>query len=171
MVTATYPIERRLGELADTVESAYQRYGEKARLREPLKDSFTLTLTLVLLLSLFASLYGAFWAARRLVRPIQDLVAMIDQGRQQSELQRRQADLAFADHDLALCLVDTKEPIVVHRRAIDLPALGPAKQGGDTGGQLHRRERLDDVVVRSVSQSSRTLGVEPARGQHDDRYL
>ncbi len=75
MVAATYPIDRRLGELADTVESAYQRYGEKARLREPLKDSFTLTLTLVLLLSLFASLYGAFWAARRLVRPIQDLVA------------------------------------------------------------------------------------------------
>lgn len=75
MVVATYAIERRLGELADTVESAYQRYGEKARLREPLKDSFTLTLTLVLLLSLFAALYGAFWSARRLVRPIQDLVA------------------------------------------------------------------------------------------------
>src|SRR5687768_3592538 len=75
VLQAIYPIERRLGELADTVESAYQRYGEKARLREPLKDSFTLTLTLVLLLSLFASLYGAFWAARRLVRPIQDLVA------------------------------------------------------------------------------------------------
>jgi nitrogen fixation/metabolism regulation signal transduction histidine kinase len=75
MVIATYAIERRLGELADTVETAYQRYGEKARLREPLKDSFTLTLTLVLLLSLFAALYGAFWSARRLVRPIQDLVA------------------------------------------------------------------------------------------------
>ena len=26
-------------------------------------------------LSLFAALYGAFWAARRMVRPIQDLVA------------------------------------------------------------------------------------------------
>ena len=75
MVLAIYPIERRLGELADTVESSYQRYAEKARLREPLKVSFTLTLTLVLLLSLFAALYGAFWAARRLVRPIQDLVA------------------------------------------------------------------------------------------------
>ncbi len=75
MLEAVYPVERRLGELADTVESAYQRYGEKARLREPLKMSFTLTLTLVLLLSLFAALYGAFWAARRLVRPIQDLVA------------------------------------------------------------------------------------------------
>lgn len=75
VLRAVYPIERRLGELADTVESAYQRYNEKARLREPLKMSFTLTLTLVLLLSLFAALYGAFWAARRLVRPIQDLVA------------------------------------------------------------------------------------------------
>ncbi|HKQ14510.1 MAG TPA: ATP-binding protein [Steroidobacteraceae bacterium] len=75
MLEAVYPVERRLGELADTVESAYQRYGEKARLREPLKTSFTLTLTLVLLLSLFGALYGAFWAARRLVRPIQDLVA------------------------------------------------------------------------------------------------
>jgi len=75
MVQAIYPIERRLGELADTVEASYQRYGEKARLREPLKTSFTLTLTLVLLLSLFGALYGAFWAARRMVRPIQDLVA------------------------------------------------------------------------------------------------
>ncbi|MET0535745.1 MAG: ATP-binding protein [Steroidobacter sp.] len=75
MLQAIYPIERRLGELADTVEASYQRYGEKARLREPLKTSFTLTLTLVLLLSLFGALYGAFWAARRMVRPIQDLVA------------------------------------------------------------------------------------------------
>ena len=75
MLEAVYTVERRLGELADTVESAYQRYNEKARLREPLKTSFTLTLTLVLLLSLFAALYGAFWAARRMVRPIQDLVA------------------------------------------------------------------------------------------------
>jgi PAS domain S-box-containing protein len=75
MLQGVFPIERRLGELADTVESSYQRYGEKARLREPLKTSFTLTLTLVLLLSLFGALYGAFWSARRLVRPIQDLVA------------------------------------------------------------------------------------------------
>ncbi|MGH8175171.1 MAG: ATP-binding protein [Steroidobacter sp.] len=75
LLLAIYPIERRLGQLADTVEASYQRYGEKARLREPLKTSFTLTLTLVLLPSLFAALYGALWAARRLVRPIQDLVA------------------------------------------------------------------------------------------------
>src|SRR4029079_17819712 len=58
-----------------TVYSVYQRAEEKQRRPEPLKTSFTLTLTLVLLLSLFGALYGAFWAARRLVRPIQDLVA------------------------------------------------------------------------------------------------
>src|SRR5690606_22095904 len=70
-----FPIEERLGQLADTVELAYQQYNEKARLREPLKTSFTLTLTLVSLMSVLAAVYGAFWAARRLVRPIEDLVA------------------------------------------------------------------------------------------------
>ncbi len=70
-----FPIEERLGQLADTVEMAYQQYAEKARLREPLKTSFTLTLTLVSLMSVLAAVYGAFWAARRLVRPIEDLVA------------------------------------------------------------------------------------------------
>jgi nitrogen fixation/metabolism regulation signal transduction histidine kinase len=74
LVQAVYPVEGRLGELADTVESAYQDYAEKARLREPLKTSFRLTLTLVLTMATFAALYGAFWAARRLVQPIQSLV-------------------------------------------------------------------------------------------------
>lgn len=74
ILQALYPVEGRLSELADTVEMAYQQYAEKARLREPLKTSFSLTLTLVLLMATFAALYGAFWAARRLVKPIQMLV-------------------------------------------------------------------------------------------------
>ncbi len=75
VLQALYPVESRLGELADTVEGAYRQYGEKARLREPLKTTFTLTLTLVMLMSVFAAVYGAFWSAQRLVRPIHDLVA------------------------------------------------------------------------------------------------
>ncbi len=74
ILQALYPVEGRLSELADTVETAYQQYAEKARLREPLKTSFSLTLTLVLLMATFAALYGAFWVARRLVQPIQTLV-------------------------------------------------------------------------------------------------
>jgi nitrogen fixation/metabolism regulation signal transduction histidine kinase len=75
VLQAIYPVESRLGELADTVEAAYRAYGEKARLREPLKTSFVLTLTLVLLMAIFAAIYGAFWSAQRLVQPIKDLVA------------------------------------------------------------------------------------------------
>jgi len=74
LLQAIFPVEGRLSALADTVERAYQQYAEKARLREPLKTSFRLTLTLVLLISTFGALYGAFWAARRLVKPIQALV-------------------------------------------------------------------------------------------------
>ena len=38
-----------------------------------LKTSFTLTLSLVLLLSLFAAVWAAFYSARRMVAPLQDL--------------------------------------------------------------------------------------------------
>jgi nitrogen fixation/metabolism regulation signal transduction histidine kinase len=69
-----FPVAERLGALADTVQAAYQQFGEKDYLRKPLKASFILTLTVVLLLSLLAAWYGAIFMAQRLVQPIQDLV-------------------------------------------------------------------------------------------------
>jgi nitrogen fixation/metabolism regulation signal transduction histidine kinase len=74
VVQAIYPVAERLGALADTVQAAYQQFGEKDFLRKPLKASFILTLTVVLLLSLLAAWYGAIFTAQRLVQPIQDLV-------------------------------------------------------------------------------------------------
>ena len=74
MLQAIYPVAERLGALADTVQAAYQQFGEKDYLRKPLKASFILTLTVVLLLSLLAAWYGAIFTAQRLVQPIQDLV-------------------------------------------------------------------------------------------------
>ena len=44
-------------------------------MREPLKSTLTLTLVVVLMLSLLTAIYGAFVLSRRLVAPIQDLVA------------------------------------------------------------------------------------------------
>jgi nitrogen fixation/metabolism regulation signal transduction histidine kinase len=44
-------------------------------LRQPLKDTLSLTLTVVFMLSLLAAVYGAFVLSRRLVAPIQDLMA------------------------------------------------------------------------------------------------
>ena len=74
VLQAVYPVAERLSALADTVQAAYQQFGEKDYLRKPLKASFILTLTVVLLLSLLAAWYGAIFTAQRLVQPIQDLV-------------------------------------------------------------------------------------------------
>jgi PAS domain S-box-containing protein len=73
-VQATFPVEQRLGSLANAVEGAYTQVGNIAYMRPALKYAFTLTLSLVLLISLLASVYGAFFFSRRLVEPIQLLM-------------------------------------------------------------------------------------------------
>jgi nitrogen fixation/metabolism regulation signal transduction histidine kinase len=75
VVQAHFPVTERLSRMANSVETSYQEYQQLLFLREPLKTSFTLTLSIVLLLSLLAAIYGAFVLSRRLVAPIQDLVA------------------------------------------------------------------------------------------------
>jgi nitrogen fixation/metabolism regulation signal transduction histidine kinase len=150
ILRAVYPIERRLGELADTVESAYQRYGEKARLREPLKTSFTLTLTLVLLLSLFAALYGAFWSARRLVRPIQDLVAGT-------------RAVAKGDFDLRLPLTSHDEMgILVHSFNDMTKRLARARVEMRRSQQAAEAERANLAVILA-RLSTGVISLEPDR--------
>jgi PAS domain S-box-containing protein len=150
MLEAVYPVERRLGELADTVESAYQRYGEKARLREPLKTSFTLTLTLVLLLSLFAALYGAFWAARRLVRPIQDLVAGT-------------RAVAKGDFDMRLPLTSHDEMgILVHSFNDMTKRLARAREDNRRSQHAVEAERANLAVILA-RLSTGVISLEPDR--------
>lgn len=75
VVQAHFPVTERLSRMANSVETSYQEYQQLLFLREPLKANFTLTLSVVLMLSLLAAIYGAFVLSRRLVAPIQDLVA------------------------------------------------------------------------------------------------
>ena len=75
VVQAHYPVTERLGRMINSVERSYQEYQQLVFFREDLKDLLTLTLAFVLLLSLLAAIYGAFVLSRRLVAPIQDLVA------------------------------------------------------------------------------------------------
>lgn len=75
ILLAIFPVSERLSSLADAVQRAYADYGELSYLRRLLKYSLTLTLTLVLLLSLLTAVWGAFFFSRRLVAPIQDLIA------------------------------------------------------------------------------------------------
>ena len=74
-VQAHFPLDERLGDMIDSVENSYSEYQQLVFFREDLKDLLTLTLGFVLLLSLLAAIYGAFVLSRRLVAPIQDLVA------------------------------------------------------------------------------------------------
>ena len=61
--------------MTNSVENSLRGYQQMVFLREPLKSTLTLTLTVVLMLSLLSAIYGAFVLSRRLVAPIQDLVA------------------------------------------------------------------------------------------------
>jgi len=75
LMQARFPVSERISRLADSVDSSYSGYKLAEYLRDPLKRTFTMTLSVVLLLSLLASIYGAFVLSRRMVAPIQDLVA------------------------------------------------------------------------------------------------
>ncbi len=75
VVQASYRVTERLGRMIDSVERSYQEYQELVFFREDLKALLTLALSFVLLLSLLGAIYGAFLLSRRLVAPIQDLVA------------------------------------------------------------------------------------------------
>jgi nitrogen fixation/metabolism regulation signal transduction histidine kinase len=74
-VYAVYEVPQQLARLSEAVQQTYSQYGDLAALREPLKNSFRLTLTLVLLLAMMAAIYGAIYSAQRLIRPVQDLIA------------------------------------------------------------------------------------------------
>jgi nitrogen fixation/metabolism regulation signal transduction histidine kinase len=75
VLIAIYPVPQQLSELADTVQRSYTQYANLVQLRQPLKSTFVLILTFVVLMSLIAAVYGAFFTAQRLVKPVQDLIA------------------------------------------------------------------------------------------------
>jgi len=75
VVQAHFPVDDRLGNMVNSVEESYQEYQQLVFFREDLKDLLTWTLAFVLLLSLLTAIAGAFVLSRRLVAPIQDLVA------------------------------------------------------------------------------------------------
>ncbi len=75
VIQTLFPVTGRLSRMASSVDQARTGYQRLEITRDALKVTFTLTLTVVLLLSLLAAIYGALVLSRRLVAPIQDLVA------------------------------------------------------------------------------------------------
>src|SRR5450631_4115204 len=75
VLIALYPVPLQLSQLADTVQRSLSSYAHLVQIRQPLKFAFVLILSFVVLMSLIAAVYGAFFAAQRLVQPVQDLIA------------------------------------------------------------------------------------------------
>ena len=75
VLIALYAVPQQLSLLADTVQRSSAQYANLVQLRQPLKSTFVLILSFVVLMSLIAAVYGAFFAAQRLVQPVQDLIA------------------------------------------------------------------------------------------------
>jgi nitrogen fixation/metabolism regulation signal transduction histidine kinase len=75
ILQAYFPVTERLGRMTSSVETSLREYQSLVILRDPLKATLTLTLTVVLMVSLLTAIYGAFILSRRLVAPIQNLVA------------------------------------------------------------------------------------------------
>jgi len=71
---ALYPVGARSAELAESVQSSYQQYRSLVFLRRPIVLSSVLTLSLALLLSVMMAVWFAFYAARRMMMPVHDLV-------------------------------------------------------------------------------------------------
>ncbi len=73
LLSAQFQLPRHLSTLAQNVQNAYAEYKTHEFLRQPLKQSFRLTLSLVLLLSTLFALWAALFMARRLLEPIYEL--------------------------------------------------------------------------------------------------
>lgn len=89
VLQALFPVPDRFARLAESTQSAFDRYRQLVFLRGPLKTSFIVTLSLVLAFSVLVALWSALFAARRLVAPIRDLADgthAVAQGRYDQQL-------------------------------------------------------------------------------------
>lgn len=69
-----FPLGKSLGPLTSSVQETVSRYTELSFLREPLKTGFIITLSMVVFLALLLAVYAAFFVARRLSAPVQNLI-------------------------------------------------------------------------------------------------
>src|SRR5690606_38832005 len=120
ILEARFPVESEVSGLANSVQQTADQYSRLDYLRGGLKASFTLTLSLVLFISVLASVYGAFTSARRLVRPIQQLM----QGTRavaRGDLDTRLPVPARDEISLLINMVNDITQRLAHARAADCP--------------------------------------------------
>jgi len=124
MLQGRFEVGEQLGPLADSVQQTFTRYSELSFLRAPLQQTMVLTLSIVVLVALLTAVYGAFFFSRRLVSPLESLVAgtrAVAEGDLDTRLpQTTRDEIGF--------LVDSFNDMIAHLR--------------DARAEAHRSEQL-----------------------------
>jgi len=100
---------------------------------------------------------------------LEQLVGVLDERRQQLELERRQLDGALAHGQAALAEVHGQERIAV--RLLQLASGGAAQNAFDPGEQLLPPERLRHVVVGTGTERTHLLQLLAAGAQHHHGHI
>jgi len=179
VLIALYPVPQQLGQLADTVQRSYTQYANLVQLRRPLKSTFLLILSFVVLMSLIAAVYGAFFAAQRLVQPVQDLIAgtrAVAKGNYDTRLPLHSRDelgfLVTSFNDMTKRLGRAREETRRSQQAVEAERAGLAVILARLSTGVVSLE--SDLTVRTANQAaSSILGVdlEAAIGKRFDESI
>jgi len=179
LLIALYPVPQQLSQLADTVQRSYTQYANLVTLRKPLKSTFLLILTFVVLMSLIAAVYGAFFAAQRLVQPVQDLIAgtrAVAKGNYDTQLPLPSRDelgfLVTSFNDMTKRLGRAREETRRSQQAVEAERAGLAVILARLSTGVVSLE--SDLTVRTANQAaSAILGVdlEGAVGKRFDESI
>ena len=179
VLIALYPVPLQLSQLADTVQRSYTQYANLVQLRRPLKSTFVLILTFVVLMSLIAAVYGAFFAAQRLVQPVQDLIAgtrAVAKGNYDTKLPLPSRDelgfLVTSFNDMTKRLGRAREETLRSQQAVEAERAGLAVILARLSTGVVSLEA--DLTVRTANQAaSGILGVdlEAAVGKRFDESI
>jgi nitrogen fixation/metabolism regulation signal transduction histidine kinase len=179
VLIALYPVPQQLSQLADTVQRSYTQYANLVQLRRPLKSTFVLILTFVVLMSLIAAVYGALFAAQRLVQPVQDLIAgtrAVAKGNYDTKLPLPSRDelgfLVTSFNDMTKRLGRAREETRLSQQAVEAERAGLAVILARLSTGVVSLEA--DLTVRTANQAaSAILGVdlEAAVGKRFDESI
>jgi PAS domain S-box-containing protein len=179
VLIALYPVPQQLSQLADTVQRSYTQYANLVQLRRPLKSTFLLILSFVVLMSLIAAVYGAFFAAQRLVQPVQDLIAgtrAVAKGNYDTKLPLPSRDelgfLVTSFNDMTKRLARAREETRRSQQAVEAERAGLAVILARLSTGVVSLEA--DLTVRTANQAaSAILGVdlEAAVGKRFDESI
>jgi nitrogen fixation/metabolism regulation signal transduction histidine kinase len=179
VLIALYPVPQQLSQLADTVQRSLNGYANLVLLRQPLKSTFVLILSFVVLMSLIAAVYGALFAAQRLVQPVQDLIAgtrAVAKGNYDTQLPLPSRDelgfLVTSFNDMTKRLGRAREETRRSQQAVEAERAGLAVILARLSTGVVSLEH--DLTVRTANQAaSAILGVdlEAAIGKRFDAAI